>query len=159
MCLKMGSPFWGEEGLVFPKSKSHYDRRSVGQSVLVSRPIWVSWPDINFCLTFTFFVDVGRPFWREVGSVICISHLNCFSSVILLLAIASYFTSDCLWFAFFTSKRHKPSHHVKIAVNTEYLIWHGPHRKHRVQQLFYCWVCIRCRGNAFTELLLSNGPG
>jgi hypothetical protein len=26
--------------------------RSVGQSVLVSRSIWVSWPDIYFCLTF-----------------------------------------------------------------------------------------------------------
>jgi hypothetical protein len=29
------------------------------------------------------------------------------------------------------------------------LIWHGPHRKRYVQQLFYCCVCIRCRGNAF----------
>jgi hypothetical protein len=37
------------------------------------------------------FVDVERPLWREVGSVICISHLNCFSSVILLLGFASYF--------------------------------------------------------------------
>jgi hypothetical protein len=50
-------------------------------------------------------------------SVICISHLNCFSSVILLLAFASYFIADCLRSAFFTSKRHKPSHHVKVAVH------------------------------------------
>jgi hypothetical protein len=35
------------------KSKSLYDRWSVDQSVLVSSPIWGSWPDINFCLTFT----------------------------------------------------------------------------------------------------------
>jgi hypothetical protein len=34
-------------------SKSLYDRRSVDQSVLISSPIWGSWPDINFCLTFT----------------------------------------------------------------------------------------------------------
>jgi hypothetical protein len=56
---------------------------------------------------------------ERVGSVICISHLNCFTSVILLLAFASYFISDCLWSAFFTSKKHKPSHHVKVAVHGE----------------------------------------
>jgi hypothetical protein len=27
------------------------------------------------------FVDIGRPLWREVGSFICLSHLNCFSPV------------------------------------------------------------------------------
>jgi hypothetical protein len=53
----------------------------------------------------------------EVGSAICISHLNFFSSVILLLAFTSYFISDCLWSAFFILKRHKPSHHVKVAVH------------------------------------------
>jgi hypothetical protein len=37
----------------------------------------------------------------------------------LLLAFASYFTSDFLWSAFFTSKRQKPSHHVKVAVHGE----------------------------------------
>jgi hypothetical protein len=31
----------------------------------------------------------------------------------MLLAFASYFISDCLWSAFFTSKRQRPSHHVK----------------------------------------------
>jgi hypothetical protein len=63
----------------------------------------------------------GAPFWREVGSVICISHLKCFSPVILLRAFASYvyFISDCLWSTFFRSKRHKPSHHVKVAVHGE----------------------------------------
>jgi hypothetical protein len=65
------------------------------------------------------FIDVRHPLWREVGSVIYIIHLNCFSSVILLLAFASYFISDCIWSAFFTSKRHKPSHLVKVAVHAE----------------------------------------
>jgi hypothetical protein len=37
-------------------------------------------------------------------------------------------------------------------------VWHGPHRKRRVQ-FFYCCVCIRCRGNSFTELLPSNDLG
>jgi hypothetical protein len=44
-CLKTTSDSdWSE-------SESRYDRRSVGQSVLVSSPIWGSWPDINYCLT------------------------------------------------------------------------------------------------------------
>jgi hypothetical protein len=43
------------------KTKSFYDRRSVGQSVLVSSPIWGSWPDINFCLTFTVLSVSGVP--------------------------------------------------------------------------------------------------
>jgi hypothetical protein len=37
----------------------------------------------------------------------------------MLLACASCSISDCLWSAFFTSKRHKPSHHVKVAVHGE----------------------------------------
>jgi hypothetical protein len=39
------------------------------------------------------------------------------------------------------------------------LILHGSHRKRRVQQLFYCCVCIRDRGNVFTEPLPSNYRG
>jgi hypothetical protein len=60
------------------KSKSLYDRRSVGQCVLISSPIWGSWPDItsNFCLTVTVLSMSGPPLWREVGSVVCISHLS-----------------------------------------------------------------------------------
>jgi hypothetical protein len=37
----------------------------------------------------------------------------------MLLAFASYFISDCLWSTFFTSKRQKPCHHVKVAVHKE----------------------------------------
>jgi hypothetical protein len=49
------------------KSKSHYDRRSVGQFVLVSCPFWSKWPDVTFIwVTITFFLFlVGRPLWRE----------------------------------------------------------------------------------------------
>jgi hypothetical protein len=35
------------------KSKSHYDRQPVGQGVLVSSPVWGSWPDVSYCLTLT----------------------------------------------------------------------------------------------------------
>jgi hypothetical protein len=95
------------------KSKSRYNRRSAGQSVLVSRPIWVSCPNINYCLTMTILSMSGALSDERSGLS---SHLNCFSSIILLLAFASYFISDCLWSVFFTSKRHRPSHHVKVAV-------------------------------------------
>jgi hypothetical protein len=33
----------------------------------------------------------------------------------------------------------------------EEFIRHRPHRKRRVQQFFYCCVCIRCRGKVSTE--------
>jgi hypothetical protein len=38
-------------------------------------------------------------------------------------------------------------------------IRHGPHRKRRFQEFFFRCVCIRCRGNVFTEPLRSNGKG
>jgi hypothetical protein len=39
------------------------------------------------------------------------------------------------------------------------LIIQGPHWKRRVQQFFYCCVCIRHRGNVPTETLPSNDRG
>jgi hypothetical protein len=39
------------------------------------------------------------------------------------------------------------------------LIRHGPHWKRHVQQLFYCCVCIRYRGNVSTEPLPRNDWG
>jgi hypothetical protein len=39
------------------------------------------------------------------------------------------------------------------------LIRHTPHRKRRVQQLLYCCVCIRYRGNISTEPLSSSDKG
>jgi hypothetical protein len=36
------------------------------------------------------------------------------------------------------------------------LIRHGPHRKRRLQQFFYSFVCIRCRSNVFAEPMFSN---
>jgi hypothetical protein len=39
------------------------------------------------------------------------------------------------------------------------LVRHGPHRKGRVQQLFYCYGRIRCRCNVFTKPLPSNDRG
>jgi hypothetical protein len=39
------------------------------------------------------------------------------------------------------------------------LIRHGTHRKRRIQQFFYCCVCIRYRSNVSTEPLPSNDRG
>jgi hypothetical protein len=35
-------------------------------------------------------------------------------------------------------------------------IRHGSHRKRRAQQFFYCYLCIHCRGNVFTDPLPGN---
>jgi hypothetical protein len=42
------------------KSKSHYDRRSVGQSVLVSSRIWGPRPDLCYCQIFAV-LSMGAP--------------------------------------------------------------------------------------------------
>jgi hypothetical protein len=47
--------------IVWCKSKSHYDRRPVGQCALVSSPVWGSWPDANCCLTVTVLSISGAP--------------------------------------------------------------------------------------------------
>jgi hypothetical protein len=39
------------------------------------------------------------------------------------------------------------------------LMRHGPYRKRCVQQLFYCWACIHCRGDVSIEPLPSNDKG
>jgi hypothetical protein len=53
-----------------PDSKLYYDWRSVGQSVFVSSPRLG--PKTRFLLLSNSFeiVDVGRPLWREDGSVV-----------------------------------------------------------------------------------------
>jgi hypothetical protein len=52
------------------------------------------------------------------------------------------------------------SHKLQILVfSLLSLIRHGPHRKRRVQQFFYCCICILCRGNVFTEPLPSKSRG
>jgi ABC-type Fe3+-siderophore transport system permease subunit len=53
------------------ESELHCDWRLVSRSVLVSSPVWGSWPDINYCLTVTLLSLGGRPLWREDGSVVC----------------------------------------------------------------------------------------
>jgi hypothetical protein len=53
------------------ESESVYDWRSVSQYVLVSSPVWGSWPDSNWLFHSCGPVLFVRPLWREVGSVFC----------------------------------------------------------------------------------------
>jgi hypothetical protein len=39
-----------------------------------------------------------------------------------------------------------------LSQHTVHLVRHRPHREHRIQPFFYCCVCIRCRGNVFTQI-------
>jgi hypothetical protein len=39
------------------------------------------------------------------------------------------------------------------------MIRHVPYRKQRIQQFFYCCLCIRCRGKVFAEPFPSNSRG
>jgi hypothetical protein len=39
------------------------------------------------------------------------------------------------------------------------LILHGPHIKQCIQQFFYCYAFIRCRGNDFTDPFSNDDKG
>jgi hypothetical protein len=66
LLLCSGGVFFGvgqrhNNGVAFSsKSKSHYDRRPVGQCVLVSSPVWGSWTDI-YRVTVTVLSISGAP--------------------------------------------------------------------------------------------------
>jgi hypothetical protein len=77
--------------LVLGKSKSelHYDRQPVGRSVLVSGTHSSGTRDQFFPFSLWSFLDscgfvgVGRPLWREDGSVICSAMMQVQCQVIL----------------------------------------------------------------------------
>jgi hypothetical protein len=70
------------------QSQSHIatDDQSVSLSVMVSSPVWGSWPDISYCVTVTVLYLGGRPLWREDGSVVCQS----VSSIRSIVSMYSY---------------------------------------------------------------------
>jgi hypothetical protein len=116
------------------------------------------------------------PFIEEVnyedGSVICIccwllraKSLSGPSPFELATIFYCFRLETFLFVASYDSQGHgggiRPRFHTGYSLpifhslRTEYLIRHGPHRKHRMQQFYYC-MCIRCRANVFTEALPSN---
>jgi hypothetical protein len=44
-------------------------------------------------------------------------------------------------------------------LSIEYLIQHGQHRKHPILQVFYFYMCIRCRRKVSSEPLPRNVRG
>jgi hypothetical protein len=58
------------------KLKVSYDRRSVGQYIVVSSPHLELMARFFFCIDNCGFLDLGHPLWREDGSVIY--SYNCF---------------------------------------------------------------------------------
>jgi hypothetical protein len=58
--------------------KSHYDRRPVDQCVLVSSPVWGSWPDVNYCFTVTVLSKSKSHYDRRpVGQCVLVSSPIC----------------------------------------------------------------------------------
>jgi hypothetical protein len=70
------------------QSESHCDWRSVRLPVLVSSPVWGSWPDISYCVTVTVLSLGARPLWQEDGSVVC----QCQSAGLFQLPVCIIFT-------------------------------------------------------------------
>jgi hypothetical protein len=79
----LGSLFiasYDSQGYGLSKFKLYCDRRSVGQFVLVSGPLWGLWLDFNFLYLTMTFLHVGRRFWRQVGPVIRSAITYCLES-------------------------------------------------------------------------------
>jgi hypothetical protein len=73
---------------IMSKSKSHYDRRSVSQFVVVSCPPWSKWPDVTFIWgTITFFIFPYRAPSLTRGRV---CNLQCNDAT----SISSYIATD-----------------------------------------------------------------
>jgi hypothetical protein len=129
-------------------------------------------------------VFVGRPLWREDGSVffICSWPLPAQSfSGPSPLGLATIFYclrfETSLYVTSYDSQSHGggiwPHLHTGLPGSPQlpsrsvlgrtdrllFLIQHRPHIKRRVQEFLYCCVCIRCRGKVFTESLPSNDRG
>jgi uncharacterized CHY-type Zn-finger protein len=56
------------------------------------------------------------------------------------------------WVSFTIEAQYRPS----VCLGDKLLGTHEPHKKHRFQQLFHYYMCIRCRGSVFTEPLPTN---
>jgi hypothetical protein len=83
------------------KSKSHYDRRSGGQAVLMSSPIWGTRPDFCYCHTFAVLSMWGALFNQRTG----LSFVAVTVSVTWLLYLQVYSESELLYDWRFTANR------------------------------------------------------
>jgi hypothetical protein len=151
------------------KSKSHYDWRSVSQSVSLGvEPHLGHMPGYLLLFDSYGLVYVQRPLWREDGSVFYIScwalTAQSFSGPSPMgLATVFYFLrlETSLFVASYASQGHgggiRPRLHTGYSYVTAFTslisTLHRPHGKHRL----YCYWRHRLRGSVFTETLLRNG--
>jgi hypothetical protein len=105
---------------VHAKSKSHYDRRPVGQCVLVSSPIWGSWPDINYSKSKSLYDrrSIGQSVL--VSSLIWVSWLDINLCLTFTLFYQSHFMID--WSSvvkFFAASKHNYDVHVTTNIHKD----------------------------------------
>jgi hypothetical protein len=112
------------------------------------------------------FVNLGRPLWREDGSVVynccCPSPGQSFSGPSPVGLVAIYY---CLRFetslsvASYDSQGHgggiRPRLHKDGWCHRYITPLHGPRRKHCFQQFLYC--CVSFAAGMFTDLFPSSG--
>jgi hypothetical protein len=97
---------------------------------MVSNPLLDLWPDITFCPKVVFWklllASVGRPLWREVGSVIC----HC-QSVVIYQYLRQAFPSDTT----------DPSTFVHILdQNIIHCIWRRPQCNQHSKVIIIKWI-------------------
>jgi hypothetical protein len=122
----------------------------------VSSPIWGSWPDISYPLTVTISFDerTGLSFVYAVAP-----RQRSLYWVRLPWNSWPYFTLSDSRLPFSSPPMTRRVTVEVFDINCFHCIWHGPHRKQRVQQLFCRLACIRCRAKVCTESLPPNGRG
>jgi hypothetical protein len=116
---------------------------SPAQSILVSSTVWIH--DSFFFLRHLAIWKWGLLFDERRG-------LN--TTGLPLLGVTTTGTHSLT--GFFLNTQTTDTLHSQfcptfVSLHIEYFIRHGPHRKLRVQQVFCCCMCIRCRGKESTE--------
>jgi hypothetical protein len=91
--------------------------------------------------------------YLSINKIKTITHCNSILFVTRHLGINLYLTYMYTYFIWPLRKNKKFSEEPIPYFPS---IRHGPHKKRRVQQFFYCCVRIRCRGTVSTEPLPSN---
>jgi hypothetical protein len=133
------------------ESESRCERRSVGQSVLVSSPVPL--PTIRLVLS-TYLLP-GNAFTEPLLSNLEATTRAPRCWVLHILPREPNFPKIIS----IISKLFKLKKFWGEIIAYFPFIRHGPHIKRRLQQFFYCCVCIRWRGNVSTEPLSSNDKG
>jgi hypothetical protein len=148
------------------KSEFHYDRGSVGQSVLLTDPHHVGSMTIFYYHTFAdvycrtpsltrkrVFVAIATGPRQRSNSRVRVPQEPCWDSYNPEGQILVFITPWNRGGGQFTPSSHWVLHHVSffISLPIEYLQYRK-HKNHCIQQ-YYCWVYICCRGRVCRYLI------